>query len=313
MARYSATDPSRKDPWTSASPRRPSALPSRTNTRSLIGQVRILRAWRRLIWSWGRRAPVGRGAWPSCGRGARLRRRHRDPSAPELLGPEARLVTLDPETLARLTAAFEGVDALIWCRPRRATAARRPRARVARGRPRGVRRIATVSGLSAMRDEDPSAARWSATQWRRWEWLDPPAPELLHAELPHQLPREHPGAAPSRSSPARGGRARRRARRGGGTAVVLLEPGHEGRTRCSRAARPRPCCIRRDPLARDGTRDPLHRRSHDDTRAALRLAGLPEAAIEALVGALPRGGGGCLRRHLAGARRRSGTARPGPS
>lgn len=234
----------------------------------------------------GATGSVGRGAVAELrARGARFAAATRDPArARERLGPGVELLTLDPEDPHGLAAAFEGVEALLLVPPetgdgRKREVARRVAEAAARA---GVRRMATVSGLSAMRDEDSVSRRVE----RDVEALDV---AWTHLRPNFFMQNYHTGYCESIRRGAiafytGAGRTSLVDARdvGAAAAAVLLEPGHEGRAPLLTGAEALDHTEIAAILSEATGREIRYTaRSHDDTRAALRAAGLAEPAVEA--------------------------------
>lgn len=209
----------------------------------------------------------------------------RDPvRARERLGPGAELVGFDPEDPRSLADAFEGADALLLVPPETGADRKRGLVReVARAAARaGVRRIATVSGLSAMRDEDSVSRRVE----REVEALDVAWTHLrpnFFMQNYHTVYREsiRRGAIPFFTGLGRTSLVDARDV-GAAAAITLLEPGYEGCAPLLTGPEALDHAEIAAALSRArGSEVRYSARSHDDTRAALRAAGLPEAAVEA--------------------------------
>ena len=234
----------------------------------------------------GATGSVGRGAVAELqARDADFAAATRDPvRARELLGPGAPLVAFDPEDRNRLAAAFEDVDALLLVPPETGDGRKRGLARrVAEAAARaGVRRIATVSGLSAMRDEGSisrQVERDVEAQGMAWTHLRP----NHFMQNYHTVYREgiQRGAIPFFTGTGRTSLVDARDV-GAAAAVVLLESGREGRAPVLTGAEALDHVEIAAILSRATGREVRYTaRSHDDTRAALRALGLPEAAVEA--------------------------------
>jgi len=232
----------------------------------------------------GATGSVGRGAVAELSaRGARFAAATRDPArARERLGPGVDLVTLDSEDPRSLAAAFAGVDALLLVPPE--TGDKRGLARrVAQAADRaGVRRIATVSGLSAMRDEDSisrQVERDVEALGMAWTHLRPNFfMQNYHISYRESIRR---GAIAFFTGAGRTSLVDARDV-GAAAAVVLLEPGHEESAPLLTGGEALDHAEIAAILSRATGREIRYTaRSHDDTRAALRAAKLPEAAIEA--------------------------------
>lgn len=231
---------------------------------------------------------VGRGAVAELQtRGASFAAATRDPArARDLLGPGVALVTLDVEDPRSLAAALDDVEALLLVPPETGDGRKRSLAhRVAGAAARvGVSRIATVSGLSAMRDEHSisrQVERDVEASGVAWTHLRP----NHFMQNYHTVYREsvRQGAIPFFTGAGRTSLVDARDV-GAAAAAVLLEPDHERRTPILTG----PEALDHDEIAAilsRATRRTVRytARSHDDTRAALRTAGLPEATIEASV------------------------------
>jgi uncharacterized protein YbjT (DUF2867 family) len=193
-------------------------------------------------------------------------------------------VTLRAEDPANLSKAFEDVDALLLVPPETGGGSKRDFARrVAEAAARaGVRRIASVSGLSAMRDE-----RSVSRQVERdvealgvdWTHLRP----NFFMQNYHTVYREsvRRGAIDFFTG---GGRTSLVDARdvGAAAAAVLSEPGREGGAFVLTGAEALDHAEIAAILSRATGREIRYTaRSHADTRSALRAAGLAEAAIEA--------------------------------
>ncbi len=231
----------------------------------------------------GATGSVGRGAVDELrARGAAFAAATRDPArARDLLGHGTDLVRLDPEDARSLAAAFDGVDALLLVPPETGGARKREIAqRVAHAAARaGVRRIAVVSGLSAMRDETSisrQVERDVESLGLAWTHLRP----NFFMQNYHTIYREsirrgaiafYTGAGRTSLVDARDV--------GAASAVVLLKPGHEHGSLVLTGAESLDHAEIAAILSRATGREILYTaRSHDDTRVALRAAGLPEAA-----------------------------------
>jgi uncharacterized protein YbjT (DUF2867 family) len=201
-----------------------------------------------------------------------------------LLGPEVALTPLDLGDPRNLAAAFESVEALLLVPPETGDGRKRGIARcVAQAAARaGVRRIATVSGLSAMRDEDSisrQVERDVEAQGMAWTHLRP----NHFMQNYHTIYRESVRRGTIAFYTGSGRTSFVDARDvGAAAAAVLLEPGHEGRAPLLTGAEALDHAEIAAILSRATGRE-IHytARSHDDTRAALRAAGLSEAAVEA--------------------------------
>lgn len=229
---------------------------------------------------------VGRGALEELQtRNARFVAATRDVSrARGLLGPDVPLAALDPEDPRSLASAFAGMDALLLIPPetgdgRKSDVARRVALAAASA---GVRRIATVSGLSAMRDEESVSRRVErAVENLGVAWTHLRANFFMqnyHTAYRESIRRGaidfYTGAGRTSLVDARDV--------GAAAAAVLCETGHEGRAPLLTG----PEALDHDEIAAilsqvTGREVRYTARSHDDTRAALRAAGLAEAAIEA--------------------------------
>jgi uncharacterized protein YbjT (DUF2867 family) len=231
---------------------------------------------------------VGRGAVAELlARGAPFAAATRDPArARELLGPGPSLVTLDPEDPRSLAAAFEEVDALLLVPPETVAHRKRSLARaVAQAAARaGVRRIASVSGLSAMRDEDSisrQVEREVEALGMAWTHLRP----NFFMQNYHTVYREsiRRGAIGFYTGTGRTSLVDARDV-GAAAAAALLTPGHEGRAPLLTGTEALDHAEIAAILSQATGRE-IHytARSHDDTRSALHAAGLPEAAVEASV------------------------------
>jgi uncharacterized protein YbjT (DUF2867 family) len=234
---------------------------------------------------------VGATGFVGCGavdelraRGARFAAATRDPArARERLGPGVELVGLS-EDLRGAGAAFEGIGGLLLIPPETGDGRKRDFARsVAEAAARaGVRRVATVSGFSALHDErsiSRAIERDVEALGMSWTHLRP----NHFMQNYHTVYREsvrcgaiafYTGAGRTSLVDARDV--------GAAAAVVLLEGGHEGRAPLITG----PQALDHDEIAEilsraTGRAIRYAARSHDDTRAALRAAGLSERAIEA--------------------------------
>lgn len=234
----------------------------------------------------GATGSVGRGAVAELqARGARFAAATREPArARELLGPGPALVSLDPEDTRSLAAAFAGVGALLLVPPE--TRDKRDLARrIAQAAAlAGVRRIATVSGLSAMRDEDSisrQVERDVEALGMAWTHLRPNFfMQNYHTSYRESIRR---GAIAFFTGAGRTSLVDARDV-GAAAAVVLLEPGHEERAPLLTGAEALDHAGIAAILSRATGREIRYTaRSHDDTRAALRAAGLAEATIEASI------------------------------
>jgi len=233
----------------------------------------------------GATGSVGCGAVAELqARGARFAAATRDASRARELLAGADLVTLDAENPRSLARAFVGVHALLLVPPETGDGRKRELARqVAQAAARaGVRRIATVSGLSAMRDE----ASISRQVERDVEAL---GMTWTHLRPNHFMQNYH---TVYRESVRRGaiafftgaGRTSLVDARdvGAAAAVTLLQPGHEATTPLLTGSEALDHHEIAAILSRVTGREIRYTaRSHDDTRAALRAAGLRETAIEA--------------------------------
>jgi uncharacterized protein YbjT (DUF2867 family) len=234
----------------------------------------------------GATGSVGRGAVAELrARGARFAAATRDPDrARERLGPTTPLVALDPEDASSLAAACEGVAALLLVPPETGDGRKREIAqRVARAAARaGVRRVATVSGFSALHDESSISRQLERD-------VEACGMAFTHLRANHFMQNYH---TVYRDSVRRGaiafftgaGRTSLVDARdvGAAAAAVLLAPGHEGRAALITGAE----ALDHDEIAAilsraTGRQIRYTARSHDETRTALRAAGLSERAVEA--------------------------------
>lgn len=220
-------------------------------------------------------------------RGARFAAATRDPArASEVVGPGVELVRLDVEEPRNLAAAFEDVGALLLIPPETGDGRKGEVARsVARAADRaGVQRIATVTGLSAIRDEDSISRRVERdveALGMTWTHLRPNFfMQNYHTSYGGSIRRGgielYTGAGRTSLVDARDV--------GAAAAAVLLQSG------CEQDA---PLLTGAEALDQEAIAAILSRvmgrpirytaRSHDDTREALRAAGLADAAIEASV------------------------------
>jgi uncharacterized protein YbjT (DUF2867 family) len=204
--------------------------------------------------------------------------------ARDLLGPETELVTLDPEDPRCVAAAFDRVQALLLVPPETGDGRKRGLARcIAQAAAlAGVRRIATVSGLSAMRDEDSisrQVERDVEDLGMVWTHLRP----NYFMQNYHTIYRESIRSGAIAFFTGTGRTSLVDARDvGAAAAAVLLEPGHEGRAPLLTGAEALDHSEIAAILSRATGREIRYTaRSHDDTRTVLRAAGLPEAAVEA--------------------------------
>jgi uncharacterized protein YbjT (DUF2867 family) len=193
-------------------------------------------------------------------------------------------VILDPEEPLRLAAAFAGVKALLLIPPetrdKRGLAGRIAQAAVVAG----VQRIATVSGLSAIRDEDSisrQVERDVEALGIAWTHLRP----NFFMQNYHTIYRESVRRGAIALFTGAGRTSLVDARDvGAAAAAVLLERGHEGRAPLLTGAEALDGAEIAAILSRATGREVRYTaRSHDDTRAALRAVALPEAAIEASI------------------------------
>lgn len=236
----------------------------------------------------GSTGSVGRGAVAELqARGVPVAAATRDPArARKLLGPGAELVPLDLEDTHALAASFEGVDALLLVPPETGDGRKRDLARrVAQAAARaGVRRIATVSGLSAIRDEDSisrQVERDVEALGMTWTHLRP----NHFMQNYHTVYRESIRRGVIEFFTGTGRTSLVDARDvGAAAAATLLEPGHEGRAPLLTGAEALDPAEIAEILSRATGREIRYTaRSHDDTRAALREAGLPASAVEGSV------------------------------
>jgi uncharacterized protein YbjT (DUF2867 family) len=231
---------------------------------------------------------VGRGAVSELlARGARFAAATRDPArARALFGSGVALVDLDPEDPHSLAAAFAGIDALLLVPPetgdgRKRSVAQRFADAAARA---GVQRIALVSGLSAMRDEQSVSRcmeRDIEALGMAWTHLRPNFfMQNYHTVYRDSLRR---GAIAFFTGAGRTSLVDARDV-GAAAAAVLLRPGHAGRAALLTGAEALDHAEIAAIVSRATGREVRYTaRSHDDTRAALRAAGLSEAAVEASV------------------------------
>ena len=236
----------------------------------------------------GATGSVGRGAVAELlARGARFAAATRDPvRARSLLGPGVELVALDPEDPQSLAAACEGIDALLLVPPEAAAGRKRSLAqRIAEAAARaGIRRIALVSGLSAMRDEQSISREMERDVEAlaiAWTFLRP----NFFMQNYHTVYREsvRRGAIDLFTGAGRTSLVDARDV-GAAAAAALLAPGHEGRAPQLTGGEALDQAEIAAILSRATGREVRYTaRSHDDTRAALRAAGLSEAAVEASV------------------------------
>jgi uncharacterized protein YbjT (DUF2867 family) len=234
----------------------------------------------------GASGSVGRGAVDELrARGARFAAATRDPGrARERLGSGTELVALVAGDPASLSKALGGAGALLLVPPETAGDRKRELARRVAGAAAraGVRRIACVSGLSAIRDEasiSRQVERDVEAAGMAWTHLRP----NFFMQNYHTVYRESvrrgvidffTGAGRTSLVDARDV--------GAAAAAVLSEPGHEGRAYVLTGAEALDHAEVAAILSRALGRDVRYTaRSHEDTRTALRAAGLPEAAIEA--------------------------------
>lgn len=236
----------------------------------------------------GATGSVGRGAIEELRtRGARFAAATRDPArARGALGADVALVALAPEDAASHAAAFTGIDALLLVPPETGDGRKREFARlVAESAARaGVRRVATVSGFSALHDPESISRRIESD-------VEAAAMIWTHLRANHFMQNYHTVYRDSVKSGALAfftgaGRTSLVDARdvGAAAAAVLLATGHEGLA---------PLITGPDSLDHDEIAAILSKatgrairyaaRSHDDTRTALRAAGLSERAIEASV------------------------------
>jgi uncharacterized protein YbjT (DUF2867 family) len=236
----------------------------------------------------GATGATGRGAVAELlARGATAEAATRDPSrARTLLGPGVGLRALDPEDPRSLTALFEGVAALVLVPPETGDGRKRELARrIAEAAARaGVRRVATVSGLSAMRDEQSisrQVERDVEALGLAWTHLRPNFfMQNYHTSYRESIRRGEialfTGAGRTSLVDARDV--------GAAAAAVLLEPGTEGRAPLITGAEALDHSAIAEILSQVTRREIRYSaRSHDDTRVALRAAGLTERAIETSV------------------------------
>ena len=234
----------------------------------------------------GATGSVGRGAVAELqARGACCTAATREPvRAAALLGPRTRLVTLDLEESGGLEAALAEVEALLLVPPETGDGRKRDLARgVVRAAARaGLGRIATVSGLSALRDESSisrQVERDVETLGTTWTHLRP----NFFMQNYHTVYREsiRRGAIPFFTGAGRTSLVDARDV-GAAAAVTLLESGYAGRAPLLTGAEALDHAEIAALLSRAIGREVRYSaRSHDDTRAALRAAGLPEGAVEA--------------------------------
>ena len=147
----------------------------------------------------------------------------------------------------------------------------------------GVRRIATVSGLSAIRDEDSisrQVERDVEALGMVWTHLRP----NFFMQNYHTVYRDpiRDGSIPFFTGSGRTSLVDARDV-GAAAAAALLTPGLEALAADHGRRGPRPRRDRRHPSEATGREVRYTARCHDDTRAALRAAGLSEKAIEASV------------------------------
>jgi len=233
----------------------------------------------------GATGSVGRGAVEELrARGAAFAAATRDPArARERLGSGAELVALDPEDPHSLAAAFEGATALLLIPPETGDRRKREIAqRAARAAARaGVKRVATVSGFSALHDPSSISRQLeSDVEQLGVAWTHLRANHFMQNY--HTVYRESVRSGALAFYTGRGRTSLVDARDvGAAAAAVLLESGHEG----SAPQITGPQALDHDEIAAilsraTGREIRYAARSHDDTRAALRAAGLSERAIE---------------------------------
>jgi len=209
----------------------------------------------------------------------------RDPErARARLGAEVRVVRFEVDDARSLAAALDGVDALVLVPPEAAAEtkcgfARRVAEAAARG---GVTRVATVSGLSAARDEDSVSRRVEReveASGLAWTHLRP----NFFMQNYHTAYRESVRSGAIAFYTGAGRTSLVDARDVGAVAAAaLLDPRWEGRAEPLTG----PEAFDGDEIAAilsraTGREIRNAARSHEDTRAALRAAGLPEASVEA--------------------------------
>jgi uncharacterized protein YbjT (DUF2867 family) len=235
---------------------------------------------------------VGATGSTGCGAVAELRARGatfaaatRDPDrARERLGPATELVVLDTQNASSLAAAFERVNALLLVPPETGNDRKRDLARrvVEAAAHAGVRRVATVSGLSAMRDEESISRRVERDVERSgiaWTHLRP----NFFMQNYHTVYRDavRGGAIPFYTGAGRTSLVDARDV-GAAAAAALLEPRLAGHALLITGAEALDHAEIAAALTQATGRVVRYTaRSHDDTRAALRAAGLPEVAVEA--------------------------------
>ena len=234
----------------------------------------------------GATGAIGRGAVAELrARGAAFAAATRDPGrAREALGRGPELVPLDADDPRSLADAFEGIDALLLVPPETGGDRKRLLARAVAGAASraGVRRIATVSGLSAMRDEGSISRRLERdveALGMVWTHLRP----SFFMQNYHTVYREsiRRGAIPFFTGAGRTSLVDARDV-GAAAAAVLLEPGHEGSAPVLTGTGALDHAEIAAILSRATGREIRYTaRSHEDTRTALRAAGLAEAAVEA--------------------------------
>ena len=234
----------------------------------------------------GATGSVGRGAVAELqARGARFAAATRDRArARELLGPTVECVAVDPEDPQSLKSSFDGVEALLLIPPETAQKRELARRIAEAAAAAGVRRIATVSGLSAVRDEasiSRQVERDVEALGVAWTHLRPNFfMQNYHTSYRESIRRGaiafYTGAGRTSLVDAHD--------IGAAAAVVLLESGHEGGTPLITGAEALDHTEIAAILSRVTGREIRYTaRSHDDTRNALRAAGLSERAIEASV------------------------------
>ena len=220
-------------------------------------------------------------------RGASFAAGTRDPArARALFGPGVALVPLDIENPGSLASALDDVEALLLVPPETGDGRKQSLARdVARAAARvGVSRIATVSGLSAVRDErsiSRQVERHVEDSGTAWTHVRP----NHFMQNYHTVYREsvRQGEIPFFTGAGRTSLVDARDV-GAAAAAVLLDLEHETRAPILTG----PEALDHDEIAAilshaTGRTIRYTARSHDDTRAALRAAGLADAAIEASV------------------------------
>ena len=260
-----------------------------------------------------RRAPSGAGPWPSCRRAARrFAAATRDPArARELLGPAVECVAVDPEDPRSLAASFDGVDALLLIPPETGDRKRELARRIAEAAAlracgasppcRASRRCATRASISRQVERDVEALGIAWTHLRPNFFM-----QNYHTSYRESIRRGaiafYTGAGRTSLVDAHDV--------GAAAAAVLLEPGHEGCAPLLTGAEALDHAEIAAILSRVTGREIRYTaRSHDDTRAALRAAGLSEAAVVASMARFREVEDGRLRRHLARAGQRSWDAR----